>query len=205
MLTFDPVKHQYQYAGVTVPGVTQVLAPLANFAMVHPDVLAAAQQFGTAAHLACELDDIGKLDERSLDPSLAPYLAAWRKFSADYQAVWQGIELRVFNRQFGYAGTLDRVGTVKGQQAIVDIKSGTSLLPTVGPQLAAYAHAFDPVLARSVLRYAVRLHPDGYEVKQYTDPTDWPVFASLLTLRGFCTRHRINTIFQPTHQENERD
>lgn len=195
MLTLDAVKHEYREGGVLIPSVTQILAPLSNFEFVHPEVLAAAQQFGTAVHLACELDDLGKLNTDSLDSALMPYLNGWRKFSRDYAVSWEAIESRVYSPTLRYAGTLDRAGLVSGKKAIVDIKSGTSLLPTVGPQLAAYANAYSPI-GRSMERYAVRLYPDGYELKQYTSQSDWPVFASLITLRSFCARNRITPNFK---------
>ena len=44
---------------------------------------------------------------------------------------------------------------------------------------------------------AVQLKSDGtYTAKTYTDPTDWPVFASLLTLRNWCARHDITPNFK---------
>lgn len=194
-LTFDADKHEYRFAGKVIPSVTQILAPLSNFGAVHPDVLAAAQQFGTAVHLACELDDLGQLDLAALDPALVPYLEGWRAFCADYAVKWDAIESRIFHAPMGYAGTLDRAGLVKGKQAIVDIKSGATLMPSVGPQLAAYAQAYSPI-GRAMDRYAVRLFPNGYEVKQYFSPTDWPVFASLITLRSFCASQRITLNFK---------
>lgn len=189
MLTFDEPSHTYRWNGVVVPSVTQILRPLMDLDAVDPDVLRRASAFGTAVHLACELDDLGALDEGALDPALLPYLEGWRQFSKDYGCRWDGIELRVFHKTMRYAGTLDRRGTVGGHNAYVDIKSGTSLYHSVGPQLAAYAAA-DCGIPGARRRYAVRLYPHGYELKEYTSPSDWPVFASLITLRGFVQQHR---------------
>lgn len=193
MLTFDQESHTYRWNGAVVPSVTQILRPLMDLDAVDPDVLRRASAFGTAVHLACELDDKGTLDESALDPALAPYLAGWRQFSKDYGCRWEALESRVYHSTLRYAGTLDRRGTVGGHQAYVDIKSGTSLYHSVGPQLAAYAAA-DCGIPGARRRYAVRLDPRlpaGYELQEYTDPRDWPVFASLITLRGFCQQHRI--------------
>ena len=190
MLTFDPDRHEYRFAGQLVPSVTQVLRPLSDLDAVDPDVLRRAQAFGTAVHLACELDDQGILNERALDPALAPYLAGWREFMREHGCQWDGIELRVIHKTMRYAGTLDRRGTVGGHLSYVDIKSGSSLYPSVGPQLAAYAAA-DCGVPGARRRYAVRLFPDGYELKEYTSRSDWPVFASLITLRSFCQHNRI--------------
>ncbi len=192
-LTFDPVKHEYRWKGEVVPSVTQLLRPLMDFSHVQPDVLDAAAAFGTAVHLACELDDLGTLDEEQLDPALAPYLAGWRKFCREHECVWEWVERPVFHEGLRYAGTLDRAGRVDGVHSIVDIKSGSALMPTTGPQLAAYARAHDPNGAL-LNRFAVRLFPDGYELKQYTSAMDWPVFASLVTVRQFCNTHNLKEL-----------
>lgn len=192
-LTFDADTHTYRWDGEVVPSVTQLLRPLMDFSHVRPDVLDAAAAFGTAVHKACELADLDQLDEDELDPALAPYLAGWRKFCREHECRWDAIERTVFHKDLRYAGTLDRAGQVDGAHSIVDIKSGSALMPTTGPQLAAYARAHDPngALFR---RFAVRLFPDGYELKQYTSALDWPTFASLVTVRQFCNTHNLKEL-----------
>ena len=193
-LTFDADTHTYRFDGVVVPGVTTILKPLTDFSTVPPHVLDAASAFGTAVHLACELDDLGTLDEAALDPALAPYLDAWRKFSAEHAVQWEQIEQRVYHPTMRYAGTLDRFGRVDGDLTVVDIKSSVQLYPSVGPQLAAYANALSHPYAK---RMAVQLKADGtYVAKPYTDPSDWPMFASLLTVRTWCARHSITPNFK---------
>jgi hypothetical protein len=196
MLTFDPATHSYRYDGVAVPSVTQILAPLSDFSFVDPHVLEAARAFGTAVHYACELDDRGELDEEALDPALLPYLQQWRKFCREHACKWEWIERKVYHERMRYAGTLDRAGFIDGARGVLDIKSGSDLYPSVGPQLAAYAMAIEPATGHLLRRYGLRLHPTGYELKAYTSPTDWPVFASLITLRTFCTQHRITPNFK---------
>lgn len=204
-LTFDEATHTYRYQGIEVPGVTSVLKPLMNLQFVDPDLLDAAAAFGVAVHKACELDDLDQLDEESLDPALGPYLAAWRLFCRDYEVEWHGIEEKVYHPQLRYAGTLDRRGLVRQRPtlgyrtpAIVDIKSGTQLYPSVGPQLAAYHRALNESSV-TTKRLAVQLKPDAtYVAKWHEDPTDFAVFCSLLTLRNWCAKHRITPNF---HQE----
>ena len=158
-LTFDEATHTYRIHGKVVPGVTTILKPLTDFSFVKPEALEAASLFGTAVHKACELDDLDFLDEEALDPALAPYLQAWRKFSTDYRAAWTAIEERVYSPTHDYAGTLDRFGkvvlpgTFTPKDAVVDIKSGVALYPAVGPQLAAYKNAI-PGVAPTTLRMA---------------------------------------------------
>lgn len=192
-LTFDEVTHTYQFNGIVVPSVTSILAPLQDFKHVPPHVLKAASEFGVAVHMACELDDLGELDESSLDVELRPYLKAWRKFCVDYEAEWMQIEQQVYHETLCYAGTLDRIGTVKGINTVLDIKSGSRLYPSVGPQLAAYQQAANHPTAQ---RMAVQLKSNGdYVARAYTDTNDWPLFCSLLTLRNWCATHSITPKF----------
>lgn len=190
-LTFDSHSHTYRYNGQVVPGVTTILNPLTDFSHVPPQVLAAASEFGTAVHLACELDDLGELDVAQLDPALAPYLEGWRRFSAEHTVKWSLIEERVYHPTFRYAGTLDRFGLVDRINTVLDIKSSVALYPAVGPQLAAYEKALPPEFT-AVKRMAVQLKDDGtYTAKEYTNPSDWPLFCSLLTVRNWCGIHGI--------------
>jgi len=188
-LIFDQETHTYRYNGKIVPSVTTILSPLNDFQHVSPQTLRTAVMFGRAVHRACELDDLGELDESNLDIELEPYLIAWRKFCADHETHWSLIEQQIYHATLGYAGTLDRLGLVKGLATVLDIKSSKRLYPSAGPQLAAYQQA---VTEPTVQRMAVQLGSNGtYVATACTDPTDWPLFCSLLTLRNWCARHSI--------------
>lgn len=189
---FDRARHRYSVQGRPVPSVTEVLAPLACFQRVPPAILQAAAERGTAVHKACELDDLGRLDERCLSPTLRGYLLAWRAFSVRHAVRWELVERCVYHAQMDYAGTVDRYGLVAGAPAVVDLKTSATAPLTLGPQLAAYAKAIAPVGA-GPRRLGVLLRPDGsYRVYDYEQPADWAVFASLLTLRRYCQEHRIS-------------
>ena len=193
-LTFDEASHTYRFNGNVVPGVTSILSPLTDFSRVPAHVLQAASEFGKAVHRACELHDLQELDHNTLDPSLQPYLDGWIKFSQDHAVAWTCIEEPLYHATMNYAGTPDRIGSVNGELTVVDIKSTARLYPSVGPQLSAYANAEGIPFAK---RLAVQLKADGtYVAKPYTDPTDWPVFASLLTLRNWCARNSITPNFK---------
>lgn len=205
MLTFDAEAHRYSYAGAPVPGVTGVLAPLSDFGAVDPDVMRRASAFGTAVHHVCELDDAGTLGDYEWDEeAIGPYLAAWREFSRAWSVKWEALERRVYHPTLRFGGTLDRFGSLvppgqpehRRRRVVVDIKTSTSLYPSVGPQLAAYANAYDPLLARSLGRYAVQLRGDGsYVCQEFADPSDFAVFCALLTLGGWCSKHNITPRF----------
>ncbi len=184
-LTFEPVEHVYRANGVIVPSVTQILEILDECWRVPPDALRRAADLGTAVHLACELDDRDDLDEDTLDPIVAPYLAAWRRFRLETGFAPEMVEQRVFHPSYQYAGTLDRVGTVAGKRSVLDIKSGESW-PSHGPQTAAYQQALLAAGEKTVSRCAVYLRADGtYRLQALTGKSDWAVFLACLTIRKF--------------------
>lgn len=112
MITFNAETHTYYVDGLKIPGVTSILkgAGLIDFSMVPTDILERAFKFGTAVHLATELDDRDNLDIVSLDAPLLPYILAWRKFKQDMGCKILSIEERVYSAKYRYCGTLDRRG-----------------------------------------------------------------------------------------------
>lgn len=190
MLTFDDASHTYRYNGEVRPSVTQVLNHLHDFGMVPADVLAAACERGTAVHLMCEYHDLGDLDPASIGPYQG-YLDAWIAFTKDYRAKWSGIEVREYSERFGFAGTMDRRGTVLAVPYIVDVKTSAQPHRVWGMQTAAYRQLSaekDPkwLLAR---RATVQLRPDGsYKFLPWDDPQDWPAFQALITLKNWSSK-----------------
>lgn len=198
VLQFDPVAHAYTIAGVRVPSVTQVLKPLYNFDGIPPGVLQAKAALGTAVHRACELLDNDDLDEESdagraaLAP-LAGYLAGYKRFKSDKKLKILHNEQRLFHPVHRYAGTIDRSYAMEGHIWDVDLKSTVSMSPIVGIQTAAYTEMFRAAgRTQPARRGALQLFPDGnYKLHEFTDPSDFPVFLSLLTVQRFKERHAL--------------
>lgn len=199
-IQFDEARHVYFFDGRAVPSVTQVLKPMQNFDFVKPEVLQAAADFGTAVHMACELDDLDELDMDSVDHALIEPLEAWRQFCRDYGVIWQAIEAPVFSKRNLYAGKIDRFGLVENELAIVDIKTSAQLSPVVGLQLAGYEIAIKEALNMQntpMKRYAVQLKQDGgYHVQMYQDPADAAIFLSLRSLMAWCSSNKVNKNFK---------
>ena len=187
MLTFNDDLHEYRWDGVVKPSVTQVLGKLHDFGMVPRDVLAAACERGTYVHALCEYHDQNDLDDSSVGIYLG-YLNAWIKFCADHQAVWCGIEAQEYSQRFGFAGTMDRRGTLRGVPHIVDIKTSLAPHKVWGMQTAAYRQLSAEndsqwLMAR---RATVQLRTDGtYKLLNWDDPQDWPAFMALITLTNW--------------------
>lgn len=190
-LQFDAETHRYVYEGKPFPSVTRVLRMLETFVGIPADVLDFAAQRGHAVHDACAYDDKDDLDEESVDPTIMPYLEAWRTFKSDANYQPLEIELPVVHGRYEYAGTLDRIGMVNGKVAVIDIKSG--ILPVIaGPQLAAYLEAYKWMVGGAMVatpphlpkaRFVVQLKPTGlYSLVKYESLEDWGVFRSALEI-----------------------
>lgn len=183
MLTFDPDTHVYTYDGQPVPSVTQILkeAGVIDTQWYTGDGAIRGQCVAEAT----ALDDEGELDETSLDPALAGYMAAWRKFVAETGIIFQQIETPLFHNTLRYAGTPDRIATWAGKPCVIDIKTG-GREDWHGLQLAAYAGMVDGPHSRC----GVYLGPEGtYKARQFTDGNDWLDFMACLRL---CNRKRRN-------------
>jgi hypothetical protein len=191
-LTFDEPTHTYRYGGVVRPSVTQVLEKLHDFSMVPKDVLEAACERGTYVHLLTQYHDEGDLATESIG-DYWPYLDAWIKFCAAHKAKWDDIEWRHYSKRYGYAGTMDRRGTLDGVRYIVDVKTSASPHRVWGMQTAAYrqlAAEEDPkwLLAR---RATVQLRPENggtYKFLAWDDPDDWGAFLSLINLTNWANK-----------------
>lgn len=166
-IEFDEEKHEYRVANIVYPSVTTVLAGVGLIDTSWFDERSA--QRGRVAHKVTEIHDRGeehlyKWDE--LDRRAIPYLEAWKSFKRETGFEATEIEQKVFNRDYGYAGCLDRLGKLRdGSLAIVDIKSGIAARATA-LQLAAYLNCLDE--PRRYTRFAVTISDDGcFNCKEY--------------------------------------
>jgi len=178
MLRFDPAEHKYFLGEKELPSVTRVIS---SAGLVDSQWFTEqAAMRGTYLHQATVLDDKNDLDEESLHPLIQPYMAAWRKFKDESSVVFDLFEHPVHSEQWGYAGTLDRVGTLNGRSAIFDIKTGAQDR-THGLQLAAYKEAL--AWHTPLARFGIYLTDDGkYKVVEYKDTNDFKVFLAALTI-----------------------
>ena len=164
-LRFDPVTHRYWIGVRELVSVTTVLrdAGLVDSTWYTE----ASRARGQALHQATKAFDRGA-PLAVVDPALEPYVAAYRAFVHEARPVWHGIEASVADVQLGYAGTIDRWGTLRGEAAVLEIKTGT-VPPWASLQLVGYARMDlddQPGLRRR--RLVVQLLPTGrYSVREY--------------------------------------
>jgi hypothetical protein len=197
VLQFDEARHEYTVDGRVVPNVTRIIDWMNDYAHVPADVMQRARELGTAVHLATALYDNDNLDESSVDPAVRPYLEAWIEFRAAQGFTPLLVEHRIHSAVHGYAGTLDRVGLLRGvaQNVLIDIKASAAVMPANGPQTAAYKQGLVEsgfVGAGKLSRYTLRLCPElspPYRLTQHNGPTDLPIFMSALNLYRWRTVH----------------
>ena len=177
LITFEAERHEYRDAkGVLVPSVTSILkaAGLVDD-RYYTDF---GRERGSAVHEATALYDRDDLDEDSIDPRIAGYLAAWRSFRVTSGFVPDSIEQIVYHQTHRYAGTFDRTGRIGERKLIVDIKTGP-MLPVTGLQLAAYQQC----VVGLPDRIGVEIRADGtFRVTEFKDRLDWQVFQSALAV-----------------------
>lgn len=186
-LRFEEASHTYTLGGIVLPSVTKVLKVLPSaYAMVDPDVLERAAGIGRAVHKIIEDDVRGQLDEEAVDFDLLPYLDQWRTFltTSGFQPVHT--ELRVHSPRYGYAGTLDLMGTLRGRWALIDAKRTAAVPRSAGPQTAGYeiaARECMPELEGTRIdRFALHLTPDRWQLVPFKDAADQRVFLAALSI-----------------------
>lgn len=146
-ITLDEEKHVYIVDGIERPSVTTILSLLSyeNYGKVDKATLEYASRRGTDIHEATESLDLGF--PADVDGETEPYVNAYIDFCRDYQPNYQMIETPIYDEEFGYSGTVDRMGTVGTQLWLIDIKTIGSPTRTdyvkVCLQTWMYAHALD--------------------------------------------------------------
>lgn len=179
-LTFDAAEHAYHLDGRRLPSVTQILEDVGiiDYSGIPG---ASREQYllrGQIVHACTQFDDEmsvegNRLADDQIDPRVAGYVEAWRRFRRDTGFTPELIEHRAANKQYGFAGTLDRTGRLRGETGVGlwDIKTGHAM-PWTRLQLAAYASFFEK--PRTLLRSVVELHEDGtYCVPFVWQARDW--------------------------------
>lgn len=165
MIHFDEATHTYSIDGKKLPSVTEICGLLNNWGDLNPAILMQAARRGTVVHEYCELVDYG-VDEDGIEcePELAGYVIAYMRFLRDYRPLWEMVEQKVYSEQFGFAGTLDRFGTIDGKPVLLDIKTSSSVNKLAKIIWACQLSAYTLLLAKEgeeVKRWNLVLKRDG--------------------------------------------
>lgn len=174
-LQFDADTHTYKVGDRKLHSVTAIC----KFA--YPDAYAeipeAMKAFyfsrGTAVHRLCEDVENGVDGQFTYDEEAEKYRAGHAKWLRDtgFKALPGGIEMRVKNLDLGYAGTVDRLGTVGQRIWLADLKTSTVRDQPTALQLALYLLAIPGYKFGEVERYGVAIKKDGtYQMsRRYPD------------------------------------
>lgn len=147
---------------------------------------------GSAVHKTCQYLDEDDLDEKSIDPAIAGYVDAYRRFRKDSPVKsWQWVECPQTDPLRLYRGTPDRIADVR-PKALYDIKTGCPI-PATALQLAAYVNMLpDPYSYR---RFGLYLKPGGsYSVVEFPRSDyarDLAMFQAALTLYYWRKEHHV--------------
>lgn len=179
---FNPETHEYYVAGERKDSVTKILSCEGFInAQWYSEY---GRDRGSAVHLACHLDDTDDLIEESVDPAIAGYLAAWRKFKAETGCLINESEIPQYNPTFEYCGTPDRDALLFGKLSVIDIKTGQPE-PWHPFQTAAYAL----FKASPRKRYSVQLFEDGkYKLHEHKDRADYDYWRCIVTVHNLKRR-----------------
>lgn len=106
-----------------------------NTAKKIEEVMTTTADIGTRAHAAFEAILKNEVPEVASD--IQPLVTSFRKWKDDNNVKALHLEKTVFSKKYGYAGTLDFLGYVRGELTIIDWKTSTSYSVTNGWQMGA--------------------------------------------------------------------
>ena len=165
IINFDSETHTYtDEDGNTLPSVTTILSEegLIDTTWFKPE----HAQRGTDIHEATAMIDKGDMSATDFPEWMHGYLDAWQLFKIDEGFTPELIETIVSDGVF--AGTVDRVGNMRGKRWLLDIKTGR---PSKWHRLqtSAYAHALEEP---NINRGTVHITKDGkYRFKEHDHPS----------------------------------
>ena len=164
ILKFFDERHTYELNGELVPSVSE----LSRFASreVYGDIsqytLDNAADRGSKVHKACE--NLDRYGDCEVDDGIAPYIKAYLAFHEEHQPEWVAIEKPLASEAMKFAGTLDRVGKIKGVDGlvIVDLKSSSVVQKVLALiQLNGYKKLYEENFGEEIKKlYILHLQKD---------------------------------------------
>lgn len=176
---FNPIGHIYEdNSGNVLDSVTGIIKHGLGL-YVHKRISPKAE-FGTNCHKALQYYNEKDLDESTLDPAIAPYLAQFKLACIEKNIEPLQSETMRYCDTFMFAGTIDLIAKVDGKMALIDYKTG-KVEGWHRWQLAAYGKLLESEIG-AVDQYALYLQPDGYNLLKYEVADGFNEFLSLLVV-----------------------
>lgn len=131
-------------------GPDAVVKWLRDARMRPPKGQRSASELGTAVHDACEEYALTGI-RPDVDEEVRPFLDRFDEWAQNWQPEYLAAEAAVYNKTYGYAGTLDAIAVIDGQKVLLDYKTSRKSVgsdgkpshpyPEAALQLSAYRHA----------------------------------------------------------------
>lgn len=156
MLTFDEEHHKYYDGDIELPSVTTITRFCSYDSINGKGIDPFYRDRGTLIHALCA--DYDFTDELPQGTGVDGYLKAYADFKRDYRPKWDYIEHMIGSVELGFAGTIDRIGYIDGQLAILDLKTSSKVnLVALTAQLTGYAWLID----KPIMLYGLQLQKKG--------------------------------------------
>ena len=171
--------HKYTVDGRVIPSVSQILEDvgLVDTRWFKPEHATR----GIIVHELLELIDKGLMDPRDVEEDFKGYVGAYLLFKEECNVKINEIEKIVVNKDFQYAGRIDRLCQINHVSSILDIKTGVKCRwhPV---QLFAYHYAL-PLNSIGSATFAVHLKDNGkYKLEKYWSSHYTQVWMAALTI-----------------------
>lgn len=183
--------HTYWFGDRRITGITEAMSR-AGLSPKAPESGRMRRNFeyagerGTAVHKACELYDLGHLDQYTLDDNLKGYLDAWKFFCNQFEFKPFGTELPMGHTLYYYGGTPDVWGESKLGKIVVERKS-RALMEHDGFQLAGQDMLIKEHFGfQSKELVGVQLKATGtYAMRSYNQPHFKSLFLSAVAISNY--------------------
>jgi len=185
-LRFVPETHTYSVGAKEIPSVTTIMKRgdvYSDYSQVPEHILKRAADIGTGVHEAVESwikkDTLLTTDDESCNM----YLDGFVRFLQENDFVPLYSELKLYDPDLWYAGTVDLVCRVNGVLSVVDIKTTNKLNEkAIELQLAAYQNLIEISSSDRISdRAVIWLKKNGtYKYHRATDPIGFLKFKKLL-------------------------
>lgn len=134
-----------------------------------------AADIGTAVHAYLEAYLNAGINKQPLpampvNPLIRKEIEAFLAWTKENDVKFIASERKVYSKKYGYAGTLDALGYVNGELAIIDFKTSSGIYDDMFVQTSAYANAVNEEDKTEITKtYIVRVPKDGSEFEVQVD------------------------------------
>ena len=172
---FNEKEHIYKVGDKFLPSVTEILKGLGFIETKWYKPQDSIR--GKSIHVATELFDKGVLDWEKLPDYIKPHVDNWIKFKEDTDFKPLFLEEHLYHPYYMYGFTPDKIGTIKDDYTIIDIKTG-AYQRWHELQLMLYGTAVETMIAEPVTLYDVYTKNNKSEKIKY----DAEIIEAILTV-----------------------